>query len=67
MTQRESLQKKNAELKAEYGMNAPSLPRVLREGNKELNPGHTESVLRGYDKRVYNFLRTRNVVGHVDI
>ena len=67
MTERESLQKENAELKAEYGMNAPSLPRVLREENRELNPGHTESVLRGYDKRVYNFLRTRNVVGHVNI
>ena len=67
MSQRESLQKENAKLKAEYGMNAPSLPRVLREGNKEFNPGHTESVLRGYNNRVYNFLRTRNVIGHVNV
>jgi len=67
--EKQELIKKNTDLKAAYGLNAPSLPRVLRKDAKEINDGHTQSVLRGYHKRVYNFLKTHplNTVGHVQL
>jgi hypothetical protein len=67
--ERQELIKKNTDLKAAYGLNAPSLPRVLRKDAKEINDGHTQSVLRGYKKRVYNFLKAHplNTVGHVQL
>jgi len=67
--EKQELIKENAELKVVYGLNAPSLPRVIRENSKEINSGHTKSVMRGYRKRLYNFLKTHplNTVGHVQL
>ena len=44
--------------------NFPKLPKIVKLNNRkqlvlnELNKGHTESVFRGYLKRVNNFQRT---------
>jgi hypothetical protein len=45
--EKQDLIKKNTDLKAVYGLNAPSLPRVLRKDHKEISDGHTKSVLQG--------------------
>jgi hypothetical protein len=51
------LNEKNRELKSVYGKQFPSLPLVLKRRNRtELNSGHTQSVLMGYNARVFNFL-----------
>lgn len=67
--EKQDLIKKDTALKAVYGLKAPSLPRVFRKGRKEINDGHTKSVLRGYHKRVFNFLKVHssNQKGHVSI
>jgi hypothetical protein len=67
--EKQDLIKKNTDLKAVYGLNAPSLPRVLRKDHKEISDGHTKSVLQGYYKRVFNFLKAHplNQKGHVSI
>lgn len=46
----------NKVYKEKYGESFPSLPRILRKRKPPLQNGHTESVLRGYGKRVHNFL-----------
>lgn len=58
------LNEKNRELKSIYGKQFPSLPLVLKRKNRtELNPGHTQSVLIGYNARVFNFLEARKSTG----
>jgi hypothetical protein len=46
------------------GERVPCLPRIFKNLHiglefKEINPGHTQSVLRGYEKRVSNFKGNR--------
>ena len=58
------LNEKNRELKSVYGTQFPSLPLVLKRRNRtELNAGHTQSVLVGYNSRVFNFLEARRANG----
>ena len=58
------LNEKNRELKSVYGKQFPSLPLVLKRRNRtELNSGHTQSVLMGYNTRVFNFLEARKSSG----
>lgn len=67
--EKQELIKQDTIIKSKYGLKGPSLPRVLRKDGKEINDGHTQSVLRGYNKRVYNFLKAHplNTVGHVQL
>lgn len=55
--------KHNVEMRKKYP-NYPRLPKIVKLNEQqnlklvEINPGHTESVFRGYLKRLNNFQRT---------
>jgi len=52
--------------------NFPKLPKIVKEGENnrlnivEINTGHTQSVFRGYLKRVQNFKNTLALISSND-
>jgi hypothetical protein len=54
----------NEEMKTVYGDQFPSLPLIMRKRKKRpYTREHTQSVLRGYRSRCWNFLNAKKASG----